>query len=193
MFYFCVVCSTRRWQQSTVPLSQSPNRHRKAYRLTDIKFFLLENCKTVFYFFYTICLQSYNTRNQNIPVCIYLTYPLLLSSLLCPYYWAGIHEMAPTAIVNGVHERRQDQFFRLLTLPGRFSLWNFMYSLQGHLESLEYNSTPKIFMLIGGIRWYRWHSVAFSGVRWHSLFRHTHILSRGRTCAPQSSYRWSLA
>ena len=66
----------------------------------------------------------------------------------------GIHEMAYTAIVNGIHERRQNQFFRLLTLPGRFSLWNFMYSLHGHLTSLEYNSRPKISMLIADIRWH---------------------------------------
>ena len=87
-------------------------------------------------------------------VCICIAYLLLsiISSLLCPHYCAGIHEVAPLRLSNGIHEREPRPLF--LTPSGHFWLWNCMYSSQEHLASLEYNSYHNKSLLIGGIRWY---------------------------------------
>ena len=67
-------------------------------------------------------------------------------------YTFGHSRDGATAIVNGIHDYQPLPPF--LTLSGRLSLWNFMYSSQGHLASLECNSYPQKSVLIGGIRQY---------------------------------------
>ena len=75
--------------------------------------------------------------------------------------------------------------------PGHFLLWNFMYSLQGHLASLEYNSMPKISMLLGGIRR---HLVVFGGIRYLGIpsTSQAKAKSETKTCRQSTSMSGTL-
>ena len=117
LFYYSVVCSTKTTTTVSSPLSQSLNRHRKVvstHRHKSVSSFSFFGFGKLYFIFYSIGLQSHNTRDQNIPVCIYITYLLsssYISSLLRPHYCAGIHEMAPLQLsMASMNEGRTTSF-----------------------------------------------------------------------------------
>ena len=151
----------------TSPLSQSHNRHRKVistHRHKSVLLFLFGFGK-LYFIFYSICLQSHNTRDQNIPACIYITYLLLsvISSLLCPRYCAGICELAPLRLSMASMTMNEGRITLFLTLSGRFFALKFYVQFTGAfgITGIEFIS-PKIYAN-------SWHSAVFGGIWWCSV------------------------